>query len=174
MEFARSKEARRASEKADGAILAGRPVRCQMKVGGVMKGWRPRRLGGGFGGRKESGQMRFGGKANPFSRKGILALKADHDSTQRASSSTEQEGSGRKSNDSFVGKVDDHLSLKSNMSEDILLPSSSTDSTMKPSKMSSKDVEANSKASGKKKSEKKKYTKAKKEKKKKKHREEND
>lgn len=31
-----------------------------------MKGWRPRRLGGGFGGRKESGQLRFGGRARPF------------------------------------------------------------------------------------------------------------
>ena len=34
--FARSKEARRACENADGGILAGRPVRCQLKVGGVM------------------------------------------------------------------------------------------------------------------------------------------
>lgn len=31
-----------------------------------MKGWKPRRLGGGFGGRKESGQLRFGGRARPF------------------------------------------------------------------------------------------------------------
>lgn len=32
----------------------------------LMKGWKPRRLGGGFGGRKESGQLRFGGRARPF------------------------------------------------------------------------------------------------------------
>lgn len=32
----------------------------------LMKGWMPRRLGGGFGGRKESGQLRFGGRARPF------------------------------------------------------------------------------------------------------------
>jgi len=75
--FARSKEARRACENADGGILAGRPVRCQLKVGGVMMGWRPRRLGGGFGGRKESGQMRFGGVANPFSKKRVTEKPVD-------------------------------------------------------------------------------------------------
>lgn len=34
----------------------------------VMKGWKPRRLGGGLGGRKESGQLRFGGRDLPFRR----------------------------------------------------------------------------------------------------------
>lgn len=32
----------------------------------ILKGWIPRRLGGGFGGKKESGQLRFGGKDRPF------------------------------------------------------------------------------------------------------------
>jgi len=32
----------------------------------TLKGWRPRRLGGGFGGYKESGQMKFGGRFKPF------------------------------------------------------------------------------------------------------------
>lgn len=36
-----------------------------------LKGWKPRRLGGGFGGKKESGQLRFGCKDRPF-RKPIL------------------------------------------------------------------------------------------------------
>lgn len=31
-----------------------------------MAGWKPRRLGGGFGGKKESGQLRFGGRVRPF------------------------------------------------------------------------------------------------------------
>eukprot|EP00850_Spirogloea_muscicola_P025228 SM002498S08229 [mRNA] locus=s2498:147:906:- [translate_table: standard] len=31
-----------------------------------MPGWMPRRLGGGLGGRKESGQLRFGGRDRPF------------------------------------------------------------------------------------------------------------
>lgn len=32
----------------------------------LLSGWIPRRLGGGFGGKKESGQLRFGGKDRPF------------------------------------------------------------------------------------------------------------
>ncbi|KAH7433185.1 hypothetical protein KP509_07G058200 [Ceratopteris richardii] len=32
----------------------------------LMPGWIPRRLGGGLGGRKESGQLRFGGRDRPF------------------------------------------------------------------------------------------------------------
>ncbi|KRT84815.1 RNA binding protein [Oryctes borbonicus] len=32
----------------------------------LLKGWKPRRLGGGFGGNKESGQLRFGGRDRPF------------------------------------------------------------------------------------------------------------
>lgn len=32
----------------------------------VMKDWIPRRLGGGFGGKKESGQLRFGARDRPF------------------------------------------------------------------------------------------------------------
>jgi len=34
----------------------------------TLKGWVPRRLGGGQGGKKESGQLRFGGKDRPFRR----------------------------------------------------------------------------------------------------------
>lgn len=34
----------------------------------TLKGWKPRRLGGGFGGKKESGQLRFGCRARPFQR----------------------------------------------------------------------------------------------------------
>jgi len=32
----------------------------------TLSGWVPRRLGGGFGGRKEAGQLRFGGHDRPF------------------------------------------------------------------------------------------------------------
>ncbi|XP_026764051.2 U11/U12 small nuclear ribonucleoprotein 35 kDa protein-like [Galleria mellonella] len=37
-----------------------------------LRGWRPRRLGGGFGGQKESGQLRFGSRERPF-RKPLIA-----------------------------------------------------------------------------------------------------
>ncbi len=32
----------------------------------IVKGWVPRRFGGGLGGKKESGQLRFGGRDFPF------------------------------------------------------------------------------------------------------------
>lgn len=92
VEFERCQGAVEAEERADGTLLAGRPVRCQRKVGGgLFQGWRPRRLGGGFGGRKTSGQLRFGGKDNPFSFKsGNLTLTAE----KRKSSVEEQEEEG--------------------------------------------------------------------------------
>ncbi|KAJ0180845.1 hypothetical protein K1T71_002930 [Dendrolimus kikuchii] len=44
-----------------------------------MRGWKPRRLGGGFGGRKESGQLRFGCRDRPFKRPFTIGQKSDHD-----------------------------------------------------------------------------------------------
>ncbi|XP_065306970.1 U11/U12 small nuclear ribonucleoprotein 35 kDa protein-like isoform X5 [Dermacentor albipictus] len=41
----------------------------------MLPGWIPRRLGGGFGGKKESGQLRFGGLDRPFKKPIILGSK---------------------------------------------------------------------------------------------------
>lgn len=41
----------------------------------LLKGWKPRRLGGGFGGRKESGQLRFGGRDRPFKKPIALEIQ---------------------------------------------------------------------------------------------------
>ena len=46
----------------------------------TLKGWIPRRLGGGFGGKKESGQLRFGGRDRPF-KKPILVKREVTEST---------------------------------------------------------------------------------------------
>ncbi|XP_041050594.1 U11/U12 small nuclear ribonucleoprotein 35 kDa protein isoform X1 [Carcharodon carcharias] len=44
----------------------------------TLKGWVPRRLGGGLGGKKESGQLRFGGRDRPFRKPiSLPALKAE-------------------------------------------------------------------------------------------------
>ncbi|RHZ69755.1 hypothetical protein Glove_279g39 [Diversispora epigaea] len=45
-----------------------RQILTDYERGRVMEGWIPRRLGGGFGGRKESGQLRFGARDRPFKR----------------------------------------------------------------------------------------------------------
>ncbi|XP_059472497.1 U11/U12 small nuclear ribonucleoprotein 35 kDa protein-like [Neocloeon triangulifer] len=46
--------------------LDGRILFVDREIGRTMKGWIPRRLGGGFGGNKNSGQLRFGGKDKPY------------------------------------------------------------------------------------------------------------
>ncbi|XP_022696810.1 U11/U12 small nuclear ribonucleoprotein 35 kDa protein-like isoform X2 [Varroa jacobsoni] len=55
----------RAAMEMHGTIVDGRSILVELEVGRTLPGWKPRRLGGGFGGRKESGQMRFGGRACP-------------------------------------------------------------------------------------------------------------
>ncbi|CAI2727928.1 unnamed protein product [Schistosoma spindalis] len=49
-------------------IPNGDKVILEPYFGGTLPGWKPRRLGGGLGGRKEAGQLRFGGIARPFRR----------------------------------------------------------------------------------------------------------
>ncbi|CAL8084177.1 unnamed protein product [Calicophoron daubneyi] len=49
-------------------IPNGEKVILEPALGETLPGWRPRRLGGGLGGRKEAGQLRFGGVARPFRR----------------------------------------------------------------------------------------------------------
>lgn len=46
----------------------GSTVLVEYEAARTLKGWIPRRLGGGFGGKKESGQLRFGGRDRPFRR----------------------------------------------------------------------------------------------------------
>jgi U11/U12 small nuclear ribonucleoprotein 35 kDa protein len=48
----------------------------------TMPGWKPRRLGGGFGGKKESGQLRFGCRTRPF-QKPIVFNKTFRDTAHR-------------------------------------------------------------------------------------------
>lgn len=49
----------------------------------LLKGWKPRRLGGGFGGKKESGQLRFGGRDRPFIKPIHLEGIEDHDTKDK-------------------------------------------------------------------------------------------
>ncbi|KAF9412673.1 hypothetical protein HW555_008881 [Spodoptera exigua] len=48
-----------------------------------LPGWRPRRLGGGFGGRKESGQLRFGCQDRPFRKPITIANKSNNKPDKR-------------------------------------------------------------------------------------------
>jgi len=61
-------DVRRVLRRTTDAMLKGYKIFIDYECGRSMKGWKPRRLGGGFGGKKESGQLRFGGKDRPFKR----------------------------------------------------------------------------------------------------------
>ncbi|BBN17274.1 hypothetical protein MPTK1_7g13260 [Marchantia polymorpha subsp. ruderalis] len=55
-----------AYEMAHYNIIDGSQILVDYNRQQLMPGWIPRRLGGGLGGRKESGQLRFGGRDRPF------------------------------------------------------------------------------------------------------------
>jgi len=47
-------------------IIDGKQILVDFERERIVKGWIPRRYGGGVGGKKESGQIRFGGRDRPF------------------------------------------------------------------------------------------------------------
>ncbi|KAM9194472.1 U11/U12 small nuclear ribonucleoprotein 35 kDa protein isoform 1-T5 [Trichechus inunguis] len=51
---------------ADGLVIDQHEIFVDYELERTLKGWIPRRLGGGLGGKKESGQLRFGGRDRPF------------------------------------------------------------------------------------------------------------
>lgn len=63
--------------------IDGRVVFVDFECERLLKGWKPRRLGGGFGGRKESGQLRFGGRDKPFKKPIALELKEREERTKK-------------------------------------------------------------------------------------------
>ncbi|KAJ3681137.1 hypothetical protein LUZ60_015626 [Juncus effusus] len=66
VEYENEREMRRAYEDAHHTIIDGSEVIVDYYRQQLMPGWIPRRLGGGLGGKKESGQLRFGGRERPF------------------------------------------------------------------------------------------------------------
>ncbi|CAO3582582.1 unnamed protein product [Absidia cylindrospora] len=64
--FDRTYAAQDAYRDAHRRILDDHRILVDYEYGRTKKGWIPRRLGGGFGGKKESGQLRFGGRDCPF------------------------------------------------------------------------------------------------------------
>lgn len=66
IEYGSEKEAYRASREGHAVILDDKEIFVDFECERTLPGWIPRRLGGGFGGKKESGQLRFGGKSRPF------------------------------------------------------------------------------------------------------------
>lgn len=66
IEYFKEKHAVRAWEQVNGEVIDGEKILVDFEVERTMEGWIPRRLGGGLGGKKEAGQLRFGGRDRPF------------------------------------------------------------------------------------------------------------
>lgn len=66
VEYETEREMRRAYEDAHHSIIDDHQILVDYNRQQLMPGWIPRRLGGGLGGKKESGQLRFGGRERPF------------------------------------------------------------------------------------------------------------
>ncbi|GFP95221.1 U11/U12 small nuclear ribonucleoprotein 35 kDa protein [Phtheirospermum japonicum] len=66
VQFETEKEMRRAYKDAHCTFIDDSEIIVDYNRQHLMPGWIPRRLGGGLGGKKESGQLRFGGRDRPF------------------------------------------------------------------------------------------------------------
>ncbi|XP_069612055.1 U11/U12 small nuclear ribonucleoprotein 35 kDa protein [Ranitomeya imitator] len=66
VEYKQEHAIKKAYRDANRLVIDQREVYVDFELERSLKGWRPRRLGGGFGGKKESGQLRFGGRDRPF------------------------------------------------------------------------------------------------------------
>ncbi|KAK0055272.1 U11/U12 small nuclear ribonucleoprotein 35 kDa protein [Biomphalaria pfeifferi] len=68
VEFGDEYQARNAVRSGNKTLIDDFEVLVDLEKERTLKGWIPRRLGGGLGGKRESGQLRFGGKDRPFRR----------------------------------------------------------------------------------------------------------
>ncbi|KAK4012070.1 U11/U12 small nuclear ribonucleoprotein 35 kDa protein [Daphnia magna] len=68
VEFRSRRDCHLARSKEQKTILKGKEILVEFEFQNTLPGWIPRRLGGGFGGRKESGQLRFGCVDRPWKR----------------------------------------------------------------------------------------------------------
>lgn len=68
IEFKHRSDAKDAIYEMNNKFIGNSQILVDFECERKLKGWKPRRLGGGFGGKKESGQLRFGGIDRPWQR----------------------------------------------------------------------------------------------------------
>ena len=68
IEYKHEDDARKAIQECHNLLIDNYRVTVDYECERILSGWKPRRFGGGFGGKKESGQLRFGGIDRPFRR----------------------------------------------------------------------------------------------------------
>ncbi|CAG8537363.1 11667_t:CDS:2 [Paraglomus brasilianum] len=77
IEYTHEKSCQDAYKNANRMTLDDKQILVDYERSHMMQGWVPRRLGGGFGGRKESGQLRFGARDRPFKRPFVMMIAGD-------------------------------------------------------------------------------------------------
>ena len=83
IEYEEEYSARKAFVQANKTLLDGSEIFVDYERERILKNWVPRRLGGGFGGNKESGQLRFGGRDRPFKKPIIVGSGSTSDYKKR-------------------------------------------------------------------------------------------
>ncbi|XP_069071102.1 U11/U12 small nuclear ribonucleoprotein 35 kDa protein [Pleurodeles waltl] len=66
VEYKEQRSILKAHRDANKLVIDQHEIMVDFELERTLKGWIPRRFGGGFGGKKESGQLRFGGRDRPF------------------------------------------------------------------------------------------------------------
>lgn len=89
IEYKDRKTAKRVYEEANSTIIDGKKILVDYELSRTMFGWKPRRLGGGFGGKKESGQLRFGCRDRPWKKPITLCTNDLHKDKSDSSKSLE-------------------------------------------------------------------------------------
>ncbi|TNN63477.1 U11/U12 small nuclear ribonucleoprotein [Liparis tanakae] len=79
VEYKEERSVLRARRDANKLVVDQHEVVVDFEQERALKGWVPRRLGGGQGGKKESGQLRFGGRDRPFRKPINLGLGPMHE-----------------------------------------------------------------------------------------------
>ncbi|ORZ15778.1 hypothetical protein BCR42DRAFT_42682 [Absidia repens] len=111
--FDRTYAAQDAYRDAHRRILDDHRILVDYEHGRTKKGWIPRRLGGGFGGKKESGQLRFGGRDCPFRSSSSSSSSRDN---RRSSSDRKEHGMERKRHEPSYHHSPETSSSKSSFS----------------------------------------------------------
>lgn len=81
VEYKHRSDAKRAYKEAFRLVVDERELIVDYEHGRNLPGWVPRRLGGGLGGFKESGQLRFGGRYKPFGK--VYRHNSQHSSREK-------------------------------------------------------------------------------------------
>ncbi|XP_077360583.1 U11/U12 small nuclear ribonucleoprotein 35 kDa protein [Festucalex cinctus] len=98
VEYKEKRAVVRARRDANKLVVDQQEVFVDFELERTLKGWIPRRLGGGLGGKKESGQLRFGGRDRPF-RKPINLSAGPSQQEWPGGGRREWERSGRRDRD---------------------------------------------------------------------------